>query len=82
MYPVNKARIQPSGGGGGGGAGALRRVGGLREGKCEAEPLLPLLSCFYFFSSCLLKKALEADTAHCVVCIVTNNCTANISSIG
>ena len=75
---LREGLVEPSRGGG----GALRRVRWLREGKCEAEPLLPLLSCFYFFSSCLLKKALEADTAHCVVCIVTNNCTANISSVG
>ena len=30
-----------------GGGGSLRRVGWLREGKCEAEPLLPLLSCSF-----------------------------------
>ena len=47
MYPVNKPRIQPSGGGG----GALRRLGCLREGKCEAEPLHPHLLSFLFILS-------------------------------
>lgn len=50
--------------------------------SCPVSFVFHSLFIVNFFSSCLLKKALEADTAHCAVCIVTNNCTANISSIG
>ena len=87
---LGEGLVEPSGGGGGAG---IKTSGMIEWGRVNVKRNPFSLSCpvsfvFHslfivnFFSSCLLKKALEADTAHCAVCIVTNNCTANISSIG